>query len=249
LQVNKAVLKNGSEKIKLNVDITNNGPVSGKEVILLFFESKKSKTPRPKRELIAFKKVFINNNDTVTVEFNVSLKNLSYYHPRRKEFVTDDGVYNLQIMKNANDILLEHPIEVATGKPYIESVWNKLDSYQIKGGLRFDESDFERMVNVKLGREHIIHKRPYDLNNNIEDIEHTWLGGILKKNIDKQIKKRLANQPESFKLMVLKSLYQMPLRFLPKSTNGLIRMNLLEGLFELINHRFLRAIKVIFRKD
>ncbi len=249
IKANKTVLKSENEKLKLTIDITNKSSLDGKEVVLLFFEPKKPKTPRPRRELIAFDKVMIKSGETITVSFDVKLSNLSYYHPKKKAFVTDDGTYNLQIMKNANDILLEIPVEVITGKPYTESVWNKLDSYQIKGGLRFEEDDFERLVNMKAKGEYVIHKRPFDLNNNIEDIEHTFLGRILKKNIDKQLNKELVGQSESFKLMVLNSLYQMPLRFLPKFAKGKITMNFLEGIMELINKRFFKALKVIFRKD
>jgi len=246
---NKTMLKNTNEKIKLKVDITNKGPMDGKEVVLLFVEAKKSRTPRPKRELVDFSKVLVHNGETVTVEFDLNLRSFSYYHPKRKEFVADDGTYHLQIMKNANEILVEIPVEINTGKPYIESIWNKVESYQTKGGLKFDEADFERLTNVKLIGEHVIHKRPFDLNNNIEDIEQSLVGRLLKKNIDKQLHRELKDQPESFRLMVLNSFYQMPLRFLPKFAKGKITMNFLEGLMELINKRFIKALKVIFRKD
>ncbi|MCK5731881.1 MAG: glycoside hydrolase family 3 C-terminal domain-containing protein, partial [Tenericutes bacterium] len=61
MAINKDKLTTQKQNINISIDVTNNGPVDGKEVILLFFEAKNPETPRPKRELIGFDKVLIKN--------------------------------------------------------------------------------------------------------------------------------------------------------------------------------------------
>jgi len=249
LQTNKTVIKNHDETLTLKVDVTNNGPFDGKEVVMLFFEAKNPKTTRPKRELIDFQKHLIKNSETITVSFQVKLKDLAYYHPHKQEFTTDDGVYHLQIMRNAKHMYVEVPIEVKTGEPYIGSVWNELEHYQVKGGLTFDKEEFSKLINREVKDEQVTYSRPFTINNSIEDIEHTYFGKLLKQNLTKQMEEKLIDQTEDFKLMVTKSIYQMPLRFIALFSNGEVRVNFMKGFIELINRRYFKALKYLFRKD
>ena len=249
IQTNKKTFKNNNETLTLTVDITNNGPFDGKEVVLLFAEAKNPKTTRPKRELIDFKKVFIKNKETVSVEFEIGMKNLSYYHLKTKNFTTDDGIYHLQIMRNVRDMYLEIPIEVKTGKEYIDSICNKLPSYQVKGGLKFDKEDFAKLINQDVKDIKITFKRPFTINNNIDDIENTYLGKILKKNIEKQIMERFKDMDENFSLMILKSIYHTPLRSLALFSEGKVKINSMKLIIALINRQYFKAIKYLFSKD
>ncbi|HOO44010.1 MAG TPA: hypothetical protein PKU69_02970, partial [Bacillota bacterium] len=115
--------------------------------------------------------------------------------------------------------------------------------------LTFKDEDFAKLIGTEIKDRHVIYTRPYSINNNIEDIEHTFIGKILKKNIDKQLAKQLANQTDDFKEMVLKSIYQMPLRFIAKFSHGQVSINLLEALIALINRQYFKALKHFFRKD
>jgi len=249
IRTNKKVLKNHDESLTIKIDITNNGPFDGKEVVMLFYEAKNPKTTRPKRELIDFEKHMIKNNETITVSFKIRMKDLAYYNINKGEFTTDDGVYHLQIMRNAKHMYLEIPIEVKSKAPYIESKLNELESYQVKGGLEFKDEDFAKLIGQEIKDQHVIHQRPFTINNNIEDIEHTYFGKILKKNLEAQLTEKLKDQTEDFKLMVMKSIYQMPLRFIALFSAGEVRVNFMKGFIALINRRYFKALKYLFRKD
>ncbi len=249
LQLNKKTLKTLDDRIKLSVDVTNNSQYDGKEVVMLFFEPKNPKTPRPKRELIGFQKVLIKKGETETVTFHVKAKNLNYYHPEKKTFITDAGTYNLQICKNAREILVESPVDVDLGKEYIGSVWNSLDTYQIKNGLSFSKSDFEKLANIKYESESIKHRRPYDLNNCLADIQHTLLGKLFKNILVKTALKELKNADEVFLLMVEKGLLEQPLRTFPPFSGGMLKMNQVKAILAFINFRFIKGIYYLFRKD
>lgn len=249
LQVNKNILKTASQVIQLKVDVTNNSAVDGQEVVQLFFEAKNAKTPRPKRELIAFDKIELKQSETKTVVFKIRLSDLQYYHPKRKEFVTDDGIYHLQICKNARDILVETPIEIQTGKEYTSCIWNTLKSYQAKNGLTFENADFERMIGQPLRPSHMTHQRPFTINNNLEDIQHTFIGKKFNKILLSKVDETITDMPESFKLMVKKGISQQPLRSLVLLSGGQVKMGQMEFLLALINRKFGKALLSLFRKD
>ncbi len=249
IRANKTKIKTADETLKISVDITNNGPFDGKEVCMLFFEAKNPKTPRPKRELLNFQKVTIENSNTTTVTFSLKLSDFAYYHPKKKAFTTDDGTYCLQFMRNARDVYLELPIQIETGKEYTECVWNNLPSYQVKGHLEFKAEDFAVLIGQEVKDQQVHFQRPFTINNNIEDIQDTFIGKIVKKQLTKMMEARLEKQTEDFRMMVLKSFYQYPLRFLVLHSDGEVSINFMEGVIALINRKYFKAIKHFFTKD
>ena len=245
---NKVLIKNEKEVIKASVNITNKGPYDGKEVILLFFEPKSPKTPRPKRELIGFEKVFIKNGETKKVTFSVKSSNLEYYNPSISGFTTDDGIYNLQICRNSRDILVDIPIEVKCNKERTPSIWDDLNSYDSKKGLTFTKVDYEKLIGATLEPNNIKQTRPFDINNNIEDIESTFFGGILKKSIMKKVDALMVDAPDDFRLMVLKGITQQPLRSLALLSQGKVKVYTMKTIIALINRQYFKAIKYLFKK-
>jgi len=249
LVVNKTELKNGKQVVTLSVDITNNGPYDGSEVVMLFYEAKNPKTPRPKRELIDFDKVFIKNGKTETISFKVNKDSFNYYHPKRKEFVTDDGLYHLQISKNARDMLMEQPITVSLGKEYVSSVWNHIPSYLPSNGLNFSKADFSQLIDQPVIKQFVTHHRPFNLDNNVEDIQHTFFGKILKNKLEKEAVKNSINQDEQFVKMMKIGMKQLPLRALVQLSSGQVQMNTMLFMIEMINRHYIKALKHLFRKD
>ncbi|XMB72433.1 glycoside hydrolase family 3 C-terminal domain-containing protein [Mycoplasmatota bacterium WC30] len=249
LKLNKKTLKTDKDIITLSIDISNNSQYAGKEVVLLFFEAKSPKIPRPKRELLAFDKLMIKASETKTVNFKVKIPDLCHYNPEIGEFIVDDGTYNLQICKNSRDILVESSIEVKQGIDPIPSVWNELISYNAMNGLEFAKIDFEKLINQKVKDEHIVHTRPFTINNNLEDIEHTFIGKTIKKRIIKEVDKALVNQSDNYKLMVTTGIKEQPIRSLVLFSGGQIKMHIVEFLLAIINRKYLKAVKYLFRKD
>ena len=175
------------------------------------------------------------------------LKN--YYHIKKKAFVTDDGIYNLQVCKNASNILIEQPLEVSIQKEYTETIWNSLESYKAIRGLGFSKDEFEKLIGRDVKDQHVKHQRPFSFNNNFEDIGDTYFGKMIKKQIDKRAKKQAQDQDPEFVRMMEVGLRQMPLRALALLSNGDFPINMAKGVAELVNRRYFRAIKYLLRKD
>ena len=90
--------------LTVTVDITNTGEVAGKEVVQLYVHDQKSDLMRPVKELKGFSKVELQPGETKTVSFSLDFRAFAYYHPARKQWITEDGEFDILIGASATDI-------------------------------------------------------------------------------------------------------------------------------------------------
>lgn len=88
--------------ITFTAEITNTGGFDGEEVAQLYIHQKVGVISRPVKELKGFKKVFIRKNETVKVEFQITVEDLKYYHPDLS-FVYDPGEFEFFIGSSSNE--------------------------------------------------------------------------------------------------------------------------------------------------
>ena len=101
-----------SEKLKVSVDVTNTGNRFGKEVIQLYVAPKNSTVIRPVRELRAFNKIGIAPGETKTVTFLLDGRAYAYWSTEIHDWHVESGEYEIQIGKNAQDIVLSRTVYV-----------------------------------------------------------------------------------------------------------------------------------------
>jgi beta-glucosidase len=90
--------------LTVTVDITNTGAVTGKEVVQLYVRDQKSGLVRPVKELKGFSKVELQPGETKTVSFSLDFRAFAYYHPAYKQWITEDGAFDILIGASATDI-------------------------------------------------------------------------------------------------------------------------------------------------
>ena len=90
--------------LKVTVDITNTGNLTGKEIVQLYVHDQKSDLVRPKKELKGFEKVELRPGETKTVSFDLDFRSFAYYHPKYHQWITEDGDFDILIGSSAADI-------------------------------------------------------------------------------------------------------------------------------------------------
>jgi beta-glucosidase len=90
--------------LTITVDVTNTGKVAGKEIIQVYVSDRKSGLIRPPKELKAFAKVTLQPGETKTVSVPLDFRAFAYYHPAYKQWITEDGEFNLLIGASSTDI-------------------------------------------------------------------------------------------------------------------------------------------------
>lgn len=94
------------------VDVRNTGIYEGKEVVQLYVASENSEIARPVRELRGFEKIKLSPGEKKTVTFELDGRAFSYWNTKLHDWYVESGNYQIQIAKNANDILLTKDITV-----------------------------------------------------------------------------------------------------------------------------------------
>ena len=90
--------------LRVSVDVTNSGKVSGKEVVQVYVHDHKSRLVRPPKELKGFAKVELQPGETKTVTVPLDFRAFAYYHPAYKQWITEDGEFDILIGASSADI-------------------------------------------------------------------------------------------------------------------------------------------------
>lgn len=85
------------ESVHISVDITNTGKKEGKEVVQLYVRDMESSLIRPPKELKGFNKVNLEPGEKITVNFELTPRDLSFYNPDQKEWICEPGEFEVMI--------------------------------------------------------------------------------------------------------------------------------------------------------
>lgn len=115
LKLDKKMIKE-SEQLKVSVKVTNVGKMAGKEVVQLYVSPERGKVIRPARELRAFDKIELVPGETKTVSFTLDSRAFSYWNMKIHDWHIESGSYEIQIGKNASEVILGETVHVESEK-------------------------------------------------------------------------------------------------------------------------------------
>ena len=96
--------------LTVSVDITNTGNMAGKEIVQVYVHDRKSGLVRPPKELKGFAKVELQPGETKTVSIDLDFRAFAYYHPEYKQWITEDGEFDILIGASSADIRCTLPV-------------------------------------------------------------------------------------------------------------------------------------------
>lgn len=96
--------------LKLSVDVTNTGKIAGKEIVQVYVHDQKSQLTRPLKELKGFAKVDLKPAETKTVDITLDFRSFAYYHPVHKQWVTENGSFDILVGASSRDIRLTQTV-------------------------------------------------------------------------------------------------------------------------------------------
>ncbi|KAF4984313.1 hypothetical protein FZEAL_464 [Fusarium zealandicum] len=89
-------------KMRVSVNVTNKGPYAGAEVIQVYLHDPESSVQRPIRELKAFSKVFLDVDETKSVEMTLDKYSLSFWSQENSKWKAEAGEYAVIIASSSN---------------------------------------------------------------------------------------------------------------------------------------------------
>ncbi len=101
-----------TETLKVSVNVKNIENMAGKEGVQLYMAPPESDTIRPVRELRGFEKTSLEQGEEKTIEFTLDIRAFAYWNTDIHDWFVEDGVYKIQICKNADEVILEAEVTV-----------------------------------------------------------------------------------------------------------------------------------------
>jgi beta-glucosidase len=90
--------------VTVSVDVTNTGQMAGQEIVQLYVHDHEAGLVRPAKELKGFAKVSLQPSETKAVTIALDFRAFAFYHPGHKQWITEDGQFDLLIGASAADI-------------------------------------------------------------------------------------------------------------------------------------------------
>jgi beta-glucosidase len=90
--------------LTITLDVTNTGKLAGKEIVQVYVHDQKSELVRPAKELKGFAKVELQPGETKSVSIKLDFRAFAYYHPEYKQWITEDGDFDIFIGASSADI-------------------------------------------------------------------------------------------------------------------------------------------------
>ncbi|WP_303819003.1 glycoside hydrolase family 3 protein [Ruminococcus flavefaciens] len=102
LRVESGDIENGLE---LTADVENTGEIAGKTVVQVYVHDPESTLTKPVCELCAFKKVYAEPHQTVTVHLHIDRRSFESWNPDLHEWTLEDGEYILNATIESPDFI------------------------------------------------------------------------------------------------------------------------------------------------
>lgn len=253
---NLNVKKNNNDLI-INVDVTNIGKVLGDEVIQVYFGHKSSKMFTPIRELKGFTKVSLLPKETKTVEVIINIDNLKSWAIKEDRFILENGEYDIQICKNADDVILSKSI-ILEGEE-IDSQYNKTvqKAYENLDFDNINDDLFTIMSNIKIPM--LPSVKPITLESRMSELNNTFIGKILYNaiiSVAKNDLKKAKKMPDGVEkenkikgaIFLKRILDTNSIRTMSMSAGKSLPYNIACGLRDLSNGHIIKGLKNIFTK-
>ncbi|MEM0940903.1 MAG: beta-glucosidase BglX [Bacteroidota bacterium] len=90
--------------VSIDVDITNTGERAGTEVVQLYIRDVAASLARPIKELKGFQKKKIDKGKTLTIEFNLTIEDLSFYNTEGEK-VYEPGEFEIMVGPDSKSVL------------------------------------------------------------------------------------------------------------------------------------------------
>lgn len=226
---------------QVSVMVRNIGSMVAKEVVMIFVGQEDSATFKAKRELKRFEKIELKPNEAKEVTFALNNEDFMFYDIRRKKFIIEDGIYNIECAKHANDIIDGVQIHINGFK-----VVKSLMSYN---QYEYNPSDFSKVYQQPLPPKHVVRKRPFNLSVTLNEVNHLFIGRLVKRAVMRQANKMFKDAEDNWvKEVMRKTMMETPIRMLSLFSNGDISLYQAEGIVDILNLHFLKGIKKLKSK-
>lgn len=231
------------DRQRISVLVTNTGDRDGAEVVQMYVGLPNAIVFRPVKELKGFKKVFLKAGESKVVQIPFDDKTFRYWNIRTNKWEVEMGTYQIMVGASVSDIRLVKELEVegtTSAYPYNPA---ELPYYYTGIIQQISNQEFETL----LGHSIPDGKWTGELGINDAVCQMYYAKSALARFIYKILTDRkLKNDATGKPNLNLLFQYNIPFRAIAKMTGGMVSMDMVSGVVEVVNGHFFRGMgKVI----
>ena len=219
--------------------ITNTGGRDGAETVQLYVGKKDAKVFRPEKELKGFRKIFLKAGKSKKVRIDFDDKTFRYWNVHTDRWEIEGGVYRIMIGASSADIRLEAEVEVSGTTEELPYDADRMPSYYSGRIQQVDDREFEELLGMPIPSG----KWEGELTVNDAVCQMYYAKSPIARLIFKilthmKTKKEKAGKPDLNLLFI----YSMPFRSIAKMTEGMVSMEMVDGIVKMVNGHFFRGL-------
>lgn len=227
---------------RVRFTISNKGDRDGKEVAQLYVGGPEKTIFRPVKELKGFVKVDLKAGESKAVEILFDDKTFRYWNVVTERFEVEKGDYTISIGASVEDLRLSGTLTLSGTTDVLPYAPEKMKSYYSGQIADVSAEEFETLLgrpipNGKWRGELGINDafcQMYYAKSRLARLIYAILTGLKNKSEAK-------GKPDLNLLFI----YSMPFRGIAKMTNGVVSMEMAEGMVLVVNGHFLKGIKKV----
>lgn len=222
--------------------LTNTGSCDGAEVAQLYVSLPDAEVFRPEKELKGFKKVFLKAGESREVTIKFDDKTFRYWNVLTDQWETEGGNYRIMVGASVVDIRLEAEVKVEGTTKFFPYKKEELPSYYSGQVQKVEDNEFEALLG------HPIPDGKWSgelgVNDSICQMYYakSSLARLIYKILTSKKKKSEAKGKPDLNILFI---YNMPFRSIAKMTNGMVSMEMVHGMVEVVNGHFFRGMKKV----
>lgn len=247
------------DTIHVFLRLTNTGDYDGFEVVQIYARGPKTKYFKPKKELKAFKKIFVKKGSTESVVIDISIDELKIYDVSCHGFILEKGQHTIEVCKDVETVIFSEPIDASDGVK-ITSIYPYIDLESFSSGHMEEISDHDYLMANSLTVETIDDMgEQLTLDSTLRDFKRTFWGrrifALVNKFSGKPMKnaKKIEDVNERIRsIQCAKFIQQMSInstiRFLSMNAGDMLTLNRAQGLVDIANGHIFRGLKKMIKR-
>ena len=234
LKLSKKKIKD-TDTLTITYKIKNVGKCDGAEISQVYVADKESTIFRPKKELKAFKKVFLKAGEETTVEIELSKRAFAFYNADASDWQVESGGFEIMVGASSRDIRLAADVFVESTDTYpVPDYRETAPSYYGADVTAVSDKEYEAVLGRKIPAREFEAGTRFTVYNSLGDAANTkWgskINGMVSTAVDLVIKND-ANTAAMLKAMAL----EIPIRNFYSMSAGAFTEEMANGLLMILN--------------
>lgn len=234
LRLSKKKMKD-TDTLKVTFKVKNTGKLAGAEIAQIYVSDSESTIFRPKKELKAFVKVYLEPGEEKTVSAELSKRAFAYYNVNISDWHVESGDFGILVGSSSQDIRLEGKVNVeSTVDAPIPDYRETAPCYYSVDIQNVPDGQFEALLGQEIPESDWGSDDLLDINCSLENAINSKWGKRINALIEKVMDMNF-NAGGAASGMMKAMILQIPIRDFVAMSGGVFTAEMAQGLIDILN--------------